>query len=72
MLEGKPIAGVAVAEAGVGKAVQNLRTYAGICGMRWIGSATALAKTPRQASKDPAVERRLRMLAGKITGACEV
>ena len=70
-LKGKPIAGVAVAEEGIGKAVQNLRTYAGICGMRWVGSVTALAKTPGQASKDPAIERRLRMLAGKIARTCE-
>jgi multimeric flavodoxin WrbA len=70
-LKGKPIAGVAVAEEGVGKAIQNLRTYAGVCGMCWVGSVTALAKTPRQASKDPAIERRLRVLAGKIAGACE-
>jgi multimeric flavodoxin WrbA len=68
-LDGKLIAGVAVAEEGVGKAVQNLRTYADVCGMRWVGSVTALAKTPRQASKKSETERRLRMLAMKIIGA---
>ena len=65
-LEGKLIAGVAVAEGGVGKAVQNIRTYADVCNMHWVGSVTALAKTPRQASKSPKIERGLKMLAGKI------
>jgi multimeric flavodoxin WrbA len=67
-LEGKRVAGVAVAEAGIGKAVQNLRTYADLCGMRWAGSVSALAKTPKQASKSPGLERRLKRLARKIVG----
>ena len=48
-LEGKPVVGIAVAEEGVGKAVENLRTYCSVCGTRWVGHVTALAKTPEQA-----------------------
>jgi multimeric flavodoxin WrbA len=68
-LEGKPVVGIAVAEEGIGKAVDNLRTYASICGMRWIGQVTALAKTPKQASKDKELEKRLGKLAGKLVNA---
>jgi multimeric flavodoxin WrbA len=68
-LEGKLIAGVAVAEEGIGRAVQNLRTYGDVCQMRWVGSVTTLAKTPKQASKSPGLERRLRLLARKIASA---
>jgi multimeric flavodoxin WrbA len=68
-LEGKPVVGIAVAEEGIGKAVDNLRTYASICGMRWIGQVTALAKTPKQASKDKELEKRLGKLAGRLLNA---
>jgi len=70
-LEHKRIAGIAVAEEGVGKAVQNLRTYADVCRMRWIGSVTALAKTPGQASKSPEIAGRLRTLGRKIARVLE-
>ena len=65
-LKGKPVVGVAVAEEGIGKAVNNLRTYASVCGMPWIGYVTALAKTPKQVSKDTGVEKRLERLASKL------
>jgi multimeric flavodoxin WrbA len=65
-LEGKLIAGVAVAEEGIGQAIQNLKTYAGVCGMRWVGSVTALAKTPRQVSKVHGIDRRLDRLAKRL------
>ena len=68
-LEGKPVVGIAVAEEGICKAVDNLRTYASICGMRWIGQVTTLAKTPHQASKDKDVEKRLEKLASKLVNA---
>jgi NAD(P)H-dependent FMN reductase len=68
-LEGKPVVGIAVAEEGIGKAVDNLRTYASICGMRWTGQVTALAKTPKQASKDKELEKRLDKLAGRLINA---
>jgi len=68
-LEGKSCAGVAVAEKGIGKAVDNLKTYSSLCRMRWLGQVTALAKTPRQASRDRAVARRLQRLARKLVAA---
>lgn len=68
-LELKPIVGIAVAEEGIGKAVDNLRTYASVCGMRWVGHVTALAKTPRQVSEDRDVERRLKRLRKKLVTA---
>jgi multimeric flavodoxin WrbA len=68
-LEGKPVVGIAVAEAGIGKAIDNLKTYSSLCGMRWVGQVTALAKTPKQASKDKELEKRLEKLASKLVDA---
>ncbi|HUU64384.1 MAG TPA: flavodoxin family protein [Dehalococcoidia bacterium] len=65
-LELKPIVGIAVAEESIGKAVENLRTYSSVCGMRWVGDVTALAKTPEQISKDMDVERRLERLGRRL------
>jgi multimeric flavodoxin WrbA len=65
-LQGKQVVGIAVAEGGIGKAVENLKTYSSLCGMRWVGSVTALAKNPRQVSKDKGVEKRLKRLANKF------
>jgi multimeric flavodoxin WrbA len=66
LLESKPIVGVAVAEEGIEKAVENLKTYSSICGMRWVGYVSALAKNPKQVSKDKDVERRLKRLGSKL------
>ena len=68
-LSGKSIAGIVVAEGGIGQAVRNLRTYGKVCDMRWVGAVTALAKTPKEVAKNPRIEGRLRILARKITGA---
>ncbi|HEY49647.1 MAG TPA: flavodoxin family protein [Dehalococcoidia bacterium] len=68
-LELKPIVGIAVAEESTGRVIHNLRTYASVCGMRWVGHVTALAKTPKQVSNDRGVERRLAMLARKLIDA---
>jgi multimeric flavodoxin WrbA len=65
-LEDKPVVGIAVAEEGIGKAIENLKTYSSVCSMRWVGQVTALAKTPRQVSKDEAVEKLLEKLAGRL------
>ena len=70
-LDLKPIVGIAVAEEGIGKAVENLRTYSSVCGMRWVGHVTALAKTPEQVSSDSGVQRRLQRLANKLVGVLE-
>jgi multimeric flavodoxin WrbA len=65
-LEGKRIAGLAVAEEGVGQAIQNFKTYAALCKMRWVGSTTTLAKNPGDAAKNKGLERRLKRLARKL------
>jgi multimeric flavodoxin WrbA len=65
-LEGKRIAGLAVAEEGTGQAIRNLRTYASLCKMNWVGSVSVLAKGPRDASQVPGLESRLKRLAGRL------
>jgi hypothetical protein len=50
----------------IGKAIDNLKTYADLCGMRWVGSVTALAKMPRETSQSKDVEKRIRRLAKKF------
>ena len=65
-LEGKLFAGIAVAEEGLGKAIDNLRTYCSVCGMHWGGYVTALAKTPGQVSEDKTIDKRLQQLARKL------
>ncbi len=71
-LELKPTVGIAVAEEGVGKAVENLRTYSSVCGMRWVGHVTALAKTPEQVSEDRNVESQLERLMRRLIRVLQV
>jgi multimeric flavodoxin WrbA len=68
-LAGKQVVGVAVAEEGIGKAIDNLKTYSSLCGMKWVGSVTALAKNPRQVARDKDVEKQLEKLARKLVTA---
>ena len=68
-LEGKPAVGIAVAEEGIGKAIDNLKTYFSICGMKWVGHAATLAKTPKQASQDKDITQRLQQLSRKLISA---
>jgi len=70
-LEKKPSLGIAVAEAGIGKAVENMKTYASVCNMRWIGEVTALARDPRQVSKEKDIELKLKKLAEKLVRATQ-
>ena len=65
-LASKKIAGLAVAEESVGQAIQNLKTYASLCKMDWVGSVTALAKTPGEAALNKSLEPRLNRLAPKL------
>jgi len=65
-LEGKKMAGLAVAEEGVGQAIGNFKTYASLCKMPWAGSVTTLAKTPGEAARNKGLERRLRKLARNL------
>lgn len=68
-LRGKLIAGIAVAEEGTGKAIDNLKTYALVCDLQWVGHITALAKTPVQVAKQRDIEKRLDRLAKKLVGS---
>jgi multimeric flavodoxin WrbA len=65
-LKGKRIAGIAVAEEGIGKAVENLETYASVCKMQWVGSVTVLAKERRQVEEDETVMQQLEELAEEL------
>ena len=65
-LRGKGLAGVAVAEEGVGAALRNLRTYGNLLHMRWIGGVTALAKLPKDASLQSALGPRLQRLGRRL------
>nr|QOV09071.1 Flavodoxin family protein [uncultured Dehalococcoidia bacterium] len=66
-MSGKRIAGIAVAEEGLGQTVSNLKTYARLCNMEWVGSVSVLAKNPGDASKIAGLDKRLIRLAGKLT-----
>jgi multimeric flavodoxin WrbA len=68
-LRGKGIAGVAVAEEGIGAALRNLRTYAELLRMRWLGGLSALAKLPTEASRQPVLERRLQRFGRRLVQA---
>ena len=65
-LEGKKIAGLAVAEETTGQVMQNLRYYAKLLKMQWAGSVFAFAKLPGEAAKKPGLEKRINRLAKKI------
>lgn len=65
-LEGKKMAGLAVAEEGTGQAINNFKTYASLCKMRWAGSVTTLAKNPGEAALNKSLKRRLKRLAQKL------
>ncbi len=65
-LEGKRLAGIALAEQGIGQTISNLKGYAKLCKMRWVGSVSVLAKNPADASRITGLDRRLKRLAKKI------
>ena len=65
-LEGKRIAGLAVAEEGIGQTIRNLKGYASLLKMQWVGSVTALAKNPGDAANIPGLDKRLKRLAKKL------
>ena len=65
-LEGKRLAGLAVAEETRGQVLQNLRFYARLLRMPWMGSVFVFAKLPGDAAKVPGIEGRLNRLARKI------
>jgi len=65
-IQGKRMAGIVVAEEGIGQAISNLKTYASVCSMQWAGSVTCLAKDPRDAAKNKALAGRISKLADKL------
>ena len=65
-LEGKRLAGLAVAEEGIGQTMLNIKHYGKLLKMRWVGGVSALAKKPGEVSKNKAVKRRLESLAKKL------
>ena len=68
-MKGKPVAGIAVAELSIGKAIENLRTYASICNMSWIDSVTALAKERNHVAEDATIVQLLEKLAANVVDA---
>jgi multimeric flavodoxin WrbA len=65
-LEGKRVAGLAVAEEGIGQTMRNLKGYAALCQMNWVGGVTALVKNPGDAARVPGLEKRLVGLAHRL------
>lgn len=65
-LRGRGLAGLAVAEEGIGAALQNLRTFGDLLGMSWCGGVTALAKLPKDALRQPDLKLRLERLGNKL------
>jgi multimeric flavodoxin WrbA len=65
-LRGRGLAGLAVAEEGIGAALRNLRTYGDLLGLSWRGGVTALARLPKDASRQPDIKRRLERLGRKL------
>jgi len=61
-LRGKGLAGLAVAEEDIVAALRNIRTYGNLLQMRWLGGITALARFPKDASRQPALAKRLERL----------
>jgi multimeric flavodoxin WrbA len=68
-LEGKRLAGLAVAEEDTFQTMDNLKSYAKLLKMRWVGGVKTLAKNPADAARVPGLERRLRQLAKKIANS---
>jgi len=66
-MAGKRLAGIAVAEEGLGQTISNLKTYGKLCRMEWVGSVSVLAKNPGDAAKIDGLDLRLKRLARKLT-----
>jgi multimeric flavodoxin WrbA len=63
---GKPLVGLLVAEEGIGQAVSNLRRYAQVCGLRWLGAVTTLAKNPGDTATKAGLNTKLKRLAARL------
>lgn len=69
LLKGKRAVGVAVAEDTIGKAIENLKTYALVCGLEWMGDVTALAKSPGELADNGGIAAALADLGTNLAGA---
>ena len=69
LLKGKRAAGIAVAEDGVGKALENMRTYTDLCKMTWVGEVSALATKPGGVASNEAVAESLAELGRRMVEA---
>jgi multimeric flavodoxin WrbA len=69
-MKGKPVAGLAVAEEGIGRTIDNMKTYVSVCGMSWVGSVTALAKKPGETAENKIVDQKIKRLAKKLVLFC--
>jgi multimeric flavodoxin WrbA len=65
-LEGKRLAGLAVAEEGIGQTLNNLKGYSKLLKMQWMGGIKTLAKNPTDASRVPGLAGRLKRFAHRI------
>ena len=69
LLKGKRAAGIAVAEDGVGKTLENLRTYTDLCKMTWVGEVSALATKPGEVASNETVAVSLAELGRRMVEA---
>ncbi len=69
LLKGKSAAGVAAAEDTVGKALENLRTYAEVCGLEWAGDVSAFAKTAGEIANNEGIAAALNGLGRRLAEA---
>jgi multimeric flavodoxin WrbA len=65
-LAGKRLAGLAVAEEGIDQTMHNLKGYAKLLKIRWVGGVDVLAKNPADAARIPGLEKHLKRLAQRI------
>jgi multimeric flavodoxin WrbA len=68
LLKGKKAAGVVVAEDTLGKAVENLRTYAEVCALAWVGDVSAMAREPGEIAADEGAAAALADLGRRLAG----
>jgi multimeric flavodoxin WrbA len=65
-LKGKKLAGVAVAEEGISAALDNIKTYADICSMKWAGGFSTLANTRTEVSEDTTMRGKIGQFLDQI------
>jgi len=66
LLKGRRAAGVAVAEDGLGRALDNLKTYSDLLELEWAGEVTAMARDPGEVAQNSGVAEMLASLGRKV------